>query len=81
MPRLEFAGQSARDSDNISANPLRLVNCYREPIAASGRGSYAVKSAPGLSAHLTLASKVSAIEDVSRQLYAVAGRALYRGGE
>ena len=32
MPRVEFAGQSARDADNPAGNPSRLINGYRVPM-------------------------------------------------
>lgn len=77
MPTVEFVGQSARDSDNIAANPSRLVNCYREPVVSAGRTSYIIKPALGLTTYATLSGVVRAVEDVDRALYAVAGGALY----
>lgn len=76
--QLEFVGQSASDRDNIAANPSRLVNCYREPIASAGRAGYAVKSVLGLADFVTLGGPVRAVGEVSRVLYAVAGGALFR---
>lgn len=48
MPVLEFFSQSARDGDNISANPCRLVNMYREPVVPGGKAAAVLKSVPGL---------------------------------
>ena len=78
MPKLEFVGQSARDQSNIAANPSRLVNCYREPIASAGRAAYAIKSVPGLVSVVGLEADVSAVASVSGNLYVVAGGILYR---
>lgn len=47
MPRVEFVGQSAQDSDNIAANPSRLLNLYREPVVSQGRTRYVLKSVLG----------------------------------
>lgn len=47
MPRVEFVGQSAQDSDNIAANPSRLLNFYREPVISEGRTRFILKSVLG----------------------------------
>lgn len=54
MPVLQFFGQSSRDSDNIAANPSRLVNMYREPVPEGGRGVAVLKSVLGLEAFADL---------------------------
>lgn len=48
MPELEFVGQSARDKDNIAANPSRLLNLYREPVVPGGVTGYVLRAVPGL---------------------------------
>ena len=48
MPKVEFAGQSARDADNITANPSRLVNGYREPMLPGGRAGGVLRAVPGM---------------------------------
>lgn len=75
--QVEFCGQSARDSDNIAANPSRLINCYREPCVSAGRTSYVIKPVLGLTTYATLAGTVRALEDVERTLYAASGGVLY----
>lgn len=45
MPRIEFVGQSAKDSDNGPANTSRLINCYRQVVA--GRTARVLKSVLG----------------------------------
>ena len=48
MPMVEFVGQSARDADNIRANPSRLVNLYRETVDPGDK--HALKSVLGTTA-------------------------------
>lgn len=81
MPQLEFFGQSSRDSDNVAANPSRLVNLYREPIVAGGRGGAILKSVPGLEPFSDLPGVWSrAMEEVGGKLFAVVGGKLYEVG-
>lgn len=78
MPTLEFFGQSAQDSDNIAANPARLVNCYLEPIVSGGRSALSVKSVLGLQPFSSFPGVwTRAVEVVDGKLFAVAGAALY----
>lgn len=49
MAKVEFAGQSARDADNPTANPSRLVNGYREPMIPGGRAGSVLRAVPGMS--------------------------------
>lgn len=49
MPKVEFAGQSARDADNPTANPSRLINGYREPMLPGGRAGSVLRAVPGMS--------------------------------
>lgn len=78
MPKLEFAGQSARDQDNIAANPSRLINCYREPIVPGGRSGYAIKSAPGLTPVATLPGDVRAMASVDGKLFVSINGGIYQ---
>lgn len=45
---VEFTSQSARDALNPAAHTGRLVNCYREPMVAGGRGVYQIRAVPGM---------------------------------
>ena len=79
MPTLEFFGQSASDSDNIAANPARLLNCYREPVAGGGRSAAILKSVPGLAAFCETGGVFTrALGEIENQLYAVVGGRLYQ---
>jgi hypothetical protein len=48
MAKLEFVGQSARDTSNVRANPSRLVNGYREPLVAGGKSQFVIRAVPGM---------------------------------
>lgn len=79
MPMLEFFGQSARDGDNIAANPSRLINCYREPVVSAGRSAAVVKSVLGLSELVNLPGVFTrAMDSVDTRLFAVAGGRLWQ---
>lgn len=74
MPMLGFFGQSSRDSDNIAANPSRLVNMYREPVPEGGRGSAVLKSVLGLEPFSDLPGVwTRAMGEFNGKLFAVAG--------
>lgn len=80
MPMLEFVGQSARDADNVQADPSRLINCYREPLMG-GRSKYALKSVLGETEFLNFPEVfVRALETVDGDGYAVAGGDFYSFG-
>ena len=73
---IEFVGQSARDSDNIAADPSRLVNLYREK---SGTGVPWLKSVLGMTPVVTLPGVfITAMSNVDGRLYAVCGGRLYQ---
>lgn len=76
MPVIKFVGQSAQDSDNIAADPSRLVNVYRE---RAGTGVPWLKSVPGM-VHITTLPGVfiTAMGNVDGKLYMVCGGRLYR---
>ncbi len=76
MPKIEFFGLSSRDSDNIAANPSRLVNLYREPI--SGIGGAVLKSvlATQVFAPMSIAFG-QAISSVNGGLYAISDGVAY----
>ena len=77
MPMVEFVGQSARDADNIAANPSRLINCYREPVVMGGRTGWAIKSVPGLTPLAQLPGLfVRAMTTVEGRLYAAGANGL-----
>ena len=47
MPLTEIFSPLGNDDDNISANPARLVNFYRERVTPGGRTRYTLKSVLG----------------------------------
>ena len=68
--KVEFTGQSARDADNIQANPSRLVNCYREVVQSGGKSGHVLKSVPGLASFAAVAGVfVRCLEEVGGDLY------------
>lgn len=79
MPVLEFVGQSAQDSDNIQANPSRLLNLYRE--ATSGQGGkteYVLKAVPGSTYLAGLGGVwVRAMAEIGDMLYVLCNGRLY----
>lgn len=78
MPQVEFVGQSAQDSDNIAANPSRLINCYREPVASGSRTQHVIKSVPGDESLVTLSSALlREMATINGEIYAAAGGAFY----
>lgn len=79
MPQLQFFGQSAQDSDNIAANPARLVNVYLEPVPTGGRSGAIIKSVLGLEAFCTASGVFTrALQDVDTRLFAVIGGRLFQ---
>lgn len=78
MSKVEFVGQSSRDSTNPAANTGRLINFYREPVAAGGRTGYALRSAPGVAAFVDLERPLlRAMERVGDMAYVVCGGRLF----
>jgi len=76
MSKIEFFGMSMRDSDNIAANPARLVNLYREPIA--GVGGAVLKSVMATTSFAPMDIAFGqAIASVNGGLYAVADGVAY----
>lgn len=76
MPLVEFVGQSQQDSDNISANTSRLINCYREP--SGGRTPFTIKSVLGEEAFADIDDVfLRDMEAVSGSIYAACGGSLY----
>lgn len=79
MAMIEFVGQSARDSDDIAANPSRLINLYREPVISGGRAAAVLKPVLGLSTFSAIPSVwVRAMASIGGLFYAVSGGALYK---
>lgn len=76
MPKIDFFGLSSRDSDNIAANPSRLVNLYREPI--SGVGGAVLKSVLATQSYAPMSIAFGqAIASVSGGLYVIADGMAY----
>lgn len=74
MPKIEFVGESAREEGNPAANPSRLVNFYREPVASQGRTAYVLRSVPGVQAFVDLDRIfLRAMAEVGQFVYAVCG--------
>lgn len=77
MAMVEFVGQSARDADNIRANPSRLVNLYREPVDPGDK--HALKSVLGTTAFADLGGVfVRAVAEVEGDIYALANLKLQK---
>jgi hypothetical protein len=77
MAMVEFVGQSARDADNIRANPSRLVNLYREPVDPGDK--HALKSVLGTTAFADLGGVfVRAMAEVEGDIYALANLKLQK---
>ncbi|MGB1215819.1 MAG: hypothetical protein ACPG4X_20795, partial [Pikeienuella sp.] len=78
MAMVEFVGQSARDSDNVSSNTSRLLNCYREPVVPGGATGHVLKSVLGQEAFADLSTVLLRdMQVVDGMIYAAAGGALY----
>jgi hypothetical protein len=81
MAVIEFVGQSAQDTDNVAANPSRLVNFYREPVVSGGRTRYLLKSVPGLTEFADIGeSPIVAMQAVGTRVFVIANGSLYRFG-
>ena len=80
MPKIEFFGVSARDSDNIAVNPSRLVNLYREPIAGIGGATLKSVLATVDFAPMDIAFG-QAVKSVIGRMYAIADGSAYSVGD
>lgn len=77
--KIEFTGQSALDSDNVQANPSRLVNCYREIVQQGGKTGHVMKSVPGTTQFASMGGIfVRALDEIGGTLYAMSGGFLYK---
>jgi len=52
--KVAFVGQTARDADNPTGNPCRLINAYREPMVPGGRAGAVLRSVPGMADFVTI---------------------------
>lgn len=78
MPVLEFVGQSVRDAGNVTANPGRLINCYREPVGEGGKTRMSLQPVPGMEAFAMLSGVfMRATEVIDGTLFAVCGDTLF----
>lgn len=76
--RVEFAGQTARDADNPTGNPCRLINGYREPMIPGGRAGAVLRSVPGMSAFAAVGSVfMRAMTLWNDQILSIVGTGLY----
>lgn len=79
MPKIEFVGESVREAGNPAANPSRLVNFYREPVAGQGRTAYVLRSVPGVQSFVDLNRIfLRAMAEVGEYVYAVCGGRVFR---
>jgi hypothetical protein len=77
--RVEFAAQSSRDGQNVSANTARLVNCYLEPLMPGAKGQSQIRAVPGMEAFADLGKVwMRAVAVYDDQLHAVCGGDLFR---
>ena len=64
-----------RDSDNIAANPSRLVNCYREGV---GNGEHSLKSVLGMTDFAQIDGVfIRCMDEIEGKIYAAGGGAFY----
>ncbi len=76
--KYEIIGQSAQDSDNVAANPSRLLNCYREPVQMGGRTRFAIKGVLGQEfKNNTAGTAVRAMDSANSLNWVVANGGLY----
>lgn len=79
MPKVEFAGQSARDADNPAGNPSRLINGYREPMVPGGRSGGVLRGVPGMADFAAVpAVLIRAMSVFSSGIMTIVGENLYR---
>lgn len=79
MPRVEFAGQSARDADNPAGNTSRLVNGYREPMVPGGRSGAVLRAVPGMAAFAEVSAVfVRAMSNFDDGIMIIVGENLHR---
>lgn len=79
MPKLEFVGQSSRDSDNPAANPSRLINGYREPMLPGGRAANVLRAVPGMASFANVDTVfMRAMSAFGGAILAIVGTNLYR---
>lgn len=77
--KLEFAGQSARDSDNPAGNPSRLINGYREPMVPGGRSGGVLRAVPGMADFATINGVFArAMLESDGDIYTIIGTDLHR---
>lgn len=68
--KLQFFGQSSRDSDNWQAASSRLINCYLEP--SGGKTGNTIKSVLGTTAFASLSGVfMRSVEAINGVLYAL----------
>lgn len=78
MARVEFVGQSRRDSDSPQVEPARLINLYRE-VSGSTRTTAVLKSVLGTTSKVELPNVfMRAMRVIGGKLYVVLGGKLYR---
>ena len=76
--KYELVGQSSQDSDNIAANPSRLLNMYRERVMLGGRTGYALRNVLGQDAKDDIGSNpIRAMGRANSKNWLVGNSALY----
>jgi hypothetical protein len=79
VPRVSFVSESARNADNIAAQPARLLNFYPAPIADQGNGrtAYVLKSVLGQDNLSGFGAAVRALGRANDKMWAVAAGRLH----
>lgn len=76
--RLEFVGQTARDSDFPTGGTSRLINGYREPMVPGGRAPHVLRAVPGMQEFANLPTVFArAATTWNNRLAVVAGNRLW----
>ena len=79
--KLEFVGQSSRDPDNVTGNPSRLINGYREPMLPGGKAANVLRAVPGMADFATVGDVFTrALLPYDGNVVAIVGRNLHQIG-
>lgn len=77
--KVQFAGQSARDSDNPAGNPSRLINGYFEPMVPGGRATGVLRAVPSMADFATISGVFArAMLEREGEILSIIGQNLYR---
>lgn len=77
--KVQFAGQSARDSDNPAGNASRLINGYSEPMVPGGRSVSVLRAVPGMADFATVNGVFArAMLESDGEIFTIIGKNLHR---